>query len=200
LNGCKDTITDKPATSTDEEEFKRYALICDAWAETPQTIRYVASIKADAKSRDYLYLIGCDEPEFFTPADLIANIIQTHKENASLQRQANGRSVPSDIKDTVNSIEKTWNAVKYQTLPDSVKKHPLVGIAFNNRLLARTMHGVINFYNYLLHAHKHLNIVSLYEVDGDKLEKTVKILQLLKEYESVYKYCRNLTLHNYTTL
>jgi hypothetical protein len=201
MKGSKQTIINKCNSGSDEEEFKRYALICNNWTNKPQTIQYVASIKANDKSRDYLYLIGCDEPEFFIPDDLMENIIQMQRENIALQKQNNpARSVSADIRDTCNNIGKIWTEVSHKTLPENIVKHPQVAMAFNNRLLARTVHGVINFYNYLLHAHKQLKILSLYEVNGDKLEKTVKIVQLLKEYETVYKYCMNVTTHGYLVL
>jgi len=195
LKNSKKRIVECSSMSPDMEEFLRYGLICNSWIKNPQTIHYVTSVRGSDKSRDYLYLIGSDSDEFFNPPELMECIFRIHKENETLEKNSENRKVPADIKNLVESLmnnDRIWVECKLDTIPEATLKHPYVGLALNLRLLARAMHGVFNFYNYLIHAHKQLNLTNVYETNEDTLGKPVKIEQLLKEYEPIYTYCKNL--------
>jgi hypothetical protein len=204
LFGCfkfkgKNKIIDWSGGGVDNEEFIRYALICNRWISHPQTIHYVTSIKGDGKSRDYLYLIGGDSSFFFEPKKLIDEIIKTNKTILLLQDQiaSNPKSVPNDIRnlaDNLSSDEKIWVAENLDNKPKDVLNHQLIELSINIRKISRISHGVFSFYNYLIHAHKHLNLVNIYETDEETLGKPVRIVYLLKEYEPVYTHCKNLCL------
>jgi hypothetical protein len=208
LFGCfklkgKNKIIDWSGGSIDIEEFTRYALICSRWVSHPQTIYYVTSVKGDAKSRDYLYLIGGDTSFFFNPNDLMTVIFQTNKDIMATKEQleftTRASQIPNDIKTLATNLtaaDKIWASECMHTKPANVVTHPFIELACDIRLLNRITHSVFNFYNYLLHAHKHLKLVNMYETDEETLGKPVRIDYLLKEYEPIYKYCKNLYFYN----
>jgi len=202
FNGSTTSIIDNSSTNQDIEEFKRYGLICSRWLTHPQTIYYLMSIRSSDKDtkRDNLYIAASDDKNFFKPKKLMEDIFALHAENASYARQL--AKAPAKPKNTSAVVEKLvnpnaiWNEFHFADSDgDDVKRDPAVLQALNQRRLIRTMEGVFNFYNYLIHTQKHLHLPEINEICDDGTWKRVKILDLIKEWAPVYNYCKNLLLY-----
>lgn len=187
----------KANVSTDLDEFIRYGLICNHWVTNPQTIRYAAAVKGDTKTRDYLYLIGSDKEDFFNPQKIMETIFTLYTENEKLSNPQKGRKISIEVKSFIESLNRVWDEFNINNIPEQTREdNPNITIAFNNRILNRIQHGVFGFYNYLLHVHKHLKLPNIYEVSKNTLGKSVRIEDLIKEYEPIYTYCKNIHFYN----
>lgn len=201
LNGSVNAVIDNQSTNQDIDEFKRYGLICSRWLTHPQTIYYVMSIKSSDKDkqRDHLYIVAGDDKNFFKPNKLMEDIFTIHNDNATygrhLAKKPSAKNVIS-IAEKLTTPSGIWNEFNFADSDgDEIKRDPAVLQALNQRKLIRTIQGVFNFYNYLIHTQKHLKLPEINEICDDGSWKSVKIVDLIKEWEPVYHYCKNLLLY-----
>lgn len=203
-NGMTTPIVDESWTkkmdwSSDMDELIRYGLICSYWIAAPQTIYYYASVDGQFKSQDYLYLIAGDDPKFFKPQELLKHLLGILKLITELDKSENKKSVTQEVKkafDALTAKDKIWSTFKYNELDELTKNHQVTKAAVLTNYFNRACHSVFNFYNYLIHAKKHLNIQTITEV-GTMGERKIKIEELIQNYSEVYNFCKNITLLQY---
>lgn len=144
-------------------------MICNGWILNGIDIRYIAHLKGNENTKDYVYFIGGSD-DIFNDDDVIIENIK---------------------KQFVNFL----NIKKFKAESPWIKSESIDQIIYAR--LYKMIYGIINIRNYLKYTIDHLsvNIKQCSSYADTIIFEDIDINDLYKKYDKIYMYCRNICFY-----
>jgi hypothetical protein len=205
--GSTNRLTDNGKTSIDmnsiddmdsaNKKLLHKGLVCSNWSKNPLPVRYMVHLKKNSTGidNDYVYLIGgSDDIIGDNIDDIPSKLCSILDKIKSLQEDSKKSSKLPDIS-KYNEGFKSSSDFVWWSYPEDSCDHPIVQAHLLAKKAYRMIEGIIFIRNYLVYAKKDLCITELKELSwegGHSVIKIVNIDDVIKKYDIMYAYCKNL--------
>jgi hypothetical protein len=176
--------------------------VASGWAKNPAIIRYVTRISKNSNANgipfDYVYYVGGSEDVIGDDLDNIPNnLAQLYSQIKVLKDDAKKAKIV--IKNKTEDEYAMCDAKNLWFAYNKTPTNPLIKAHLLGKTLIRTVESIILIHNYLYYLKNFMGwdeISEIVEVDpitNKPTFKEVSVDELIKKYDRIYAYCKNLT-------